>query len=691
MAQLFGIRSKLFISFLAVGILGIAGIGIGSFYITKNYLQAEAFDQLTSLREIKQQQIEAFFDQARDQVDVFSQDLMIVDAMRDFKSSFFTVGQDDQFGPEQLKKMTEKLKKFYREVFLPELNANLDEKVRLEEFFEGMQDSTTILQNLYIVDNPYPDQRMDYDRAPDNSTYTKMHAKYNPVVREYLSKFAYYDLFLIDTDTGYVVYNASKEIDFAANITKGAFKKTNLAQGFFEMQESSNKDFVKFLDFQYYAPSHGMPSAFVMAPIYDGDKKIGVLALQLNIEEINKIMTNDKKWKATGLGNTGESYIIGDDYKMRSDSRFLIQNPDKYYKDLAAIEVDKNIIEKMRLLNTTILIQDITTDSAQEVMRGNSDTRIITDYRGVPNISSYTPLHIKDAQWGIIAEMDHEELLITVRSVAWKLVGIGFLILLILGLLSFFFIHILLRPLYQMDAGLQLVNRENHLNLRERLPVDGSDVVAQMSKHMNEIFAQMQKGLHALMQAKKEIGSSAGKAQEGVQRSLAMAQSVGQAGKEKKGHLQGVVDTLSELKVDCALHGSLNGQLQQFTQNMQVASVSINRVIESLKASLNQKEASAEISSLRVLLDEGVAADGKIQSELSLIEKKLKESTELSKKSEKQLFDLNEALGGVAALGTSVAADSKKAHKALEQVDAAIEKIKQAIAEFETTARRFTI
>ena len=74
-------------------------------------------------------------------------------------------------------------------------------------------------------------------------------------------------------------------------------------------------------------------NGFVAAPITENGKIIGVVALQLSIEAINKIMK-----QRDGMGETGEVYLVGQDKLMRSDS-FLdptnhtviasFENPDK--------------------------------------------------------------------------------------------------------------------------------------------------------------------------------------------------------------------------------------------------------------------------------------------------------------------------------------------------------------------------
>ena len=48
--------------------------------------------------------------------------------------------------------------------------------------------------------------------------------------------------------------------------------------------------------------------------------------MQMPVDYINSAMTGDNGWEKDGLGKTGETYLIGEDYYMRSNSRFLIED-----------------------------------------------------------------------------------------------------------------------------------------------------------------------------------------------------------------------------------------------------------------------------------------------------------------------------------------------------------------------------
>ena len=109
------------------------------------------------------------------------------------------------------------------------------------------------------------------------------------------------------------MFNISKEIDFATNLLTGPLRKSNLAKIFTSIQQTSDENFVQLIDHDFYTPSYGKPNAFIGTPIYQEGKKIGALMFELPIDRINEIMTFNKRWQDVGLGQTGETFLIGRD------------------------------------------------------------------------------------------------------------------------------------------------------------------------------------------------------------------------------------------------------------------------------------------------------------------------------------------------------------------------------------------
>ena len=161
-----------------------------------------------------------------------------------------------------------------------------------------------------------------------------MHRKHHPLFKQYLAKFGFYDIFLIDVENGRIIYSVFKEIDFGTSLLTGPHKNSNLARAFNAARVSTDPDFVSVVDFESYTPSYGAPAAFMASPIIDNGHTIGVLAFQMPVDQINDIMTSNQGWKNVWLGNSGETYLVGTDKLLRNQSRFLIEDRENFLETI---------------------------------------------------------------------------------------------------------------------------------------------------------------------------------------------------------------------------------------------------------------------------------------------------------------------------------------------------------------------
>lgn len=246
------------------------------------------------------------------------------------------------------------------------------------------------LQRLYISENPYPTgEKERLDLATDGSSYSSAHGKYHPWFRSLQSVRGYYDVFLISPE-GDLVYSVFKELDFATNLNTGEWKDSGLGE-VFRAARAAAPGGTAFRDFEPYAPSSDAPASFMGTPIHDDGQLVGVLVYQMPIGRLNGLMA-----ATAGLGETGESYLVGADSLMRSDSRFAE--------------------------TSTILDQRVATESVGRALAGESGVRVGEDYRGVTVASAYVPFSFEGVNWAIIAEVDREEYESPIRALKILLV-----------------------------------------------------------------------------------------------------------------------------------------------------------------------------------------------------------------------------------------------------------------------------
>ncbi len=228
---------------------------------------------------------------------------------------------------------------------------------------------------------------------------------------EYIKQYGYYDLFLIHPD-GKIFYTVSKESDYGTNLIKGKYSQSNLGNLFRKVLKTKK---MEFADFAPYEPSNNEPCAFVAQPImHEGELEL-VVAVQLSTESINQIMQQRK-----GLGKSGETYLVGSDKLMRSDSHL---DP-------------KNHSVKASFANPEL--GSVNTEASKEALSGKTGTKIILDYNDVRVLSAYTPINIFGNKWVLIAEIDESEVLQPIYNLEKQTLIITIFLLIIIAIFAYY-------------------------------------------------------------------------------------------------------------------------------------------------------------------------------------------------------------------------------------------------------------
>jgi len=235
-------------------------------------------------------------------------------------------------------------------------------------------------------------------------------SSYDAYFTDYIKQYNYYDLFLIDAQ-GMIFYTQAKESDYQTNILTGKFANSNLGKLIKQVKTTGSYGIV---DYQPYAPSNDDPAAFIAIPIKGSDI---TLALQISSDSTNKIMA-----LRDGMGETGESYLVGEDKLMRSDS--FLDPTGHSLKASFAGNIKNNGVD---------------TEAVSLALNGQHGVTIIKDYNGNNVLSAYDSIKIGGFSWVILSEIDEAEafasvdqafllaiLLIAVCAIAVTLLGLFF-------------------------------------------------------------------------------------------------------------------------------------------------------------------------------------------------------------------------------------------------------------------------
>lgn len=308
-----------------------------------------------------------------------------------------------------------------------------------------------VLQNLYIYENRQTNKR-ELDDAGDDSLYTFFHKKYNPWFRSYIERNQFYDLFLVDDESGEVLYTVQKEVDFGNNLKKGALKNHSIGK-LFEKASQAKPNEVFYSDFDFYPPSGNEPAAFVGTPLFEGKRRIGVLILQISSDALNKTLTTNYRWKQYGLGETGESLLIGADGRVRNDTRLSISNPETYRKFLEQDNPAPSILRQIEKFKGNALIQASNTEGFMRAQSNDSNISVYKNYLGKEVLGAYDLIQFQQQNYALTSEIEEAESfapLIVFRTIA---IAITIIISIIIGLLSFQLATFVVRPLEMLSKS----------------------------------------------------------------------------------------------------------------------------------------------------------------------------------------------------------------------------------------------
>jgi class 3 adenylate cyclase len=481
---------------LSVCISSIMAIAYVGYNNGRQALYNSIENQLVSLREVKATEIENYFERVASQAQTISEFGSTIDAVKELKIAY------QELDNQSLQiTWNDQLKNFYSNKFLPKLQQNTEGNPLLYSYLP-QNTAARYLQYHYIVANANPTGEKEFlNQANDSSDYSQIHSKIQPVYRNFTDRFNYYDLFLIDAETGNVLFSVEKEPDFASNIFTGSYASSSLAEVVRKASKGRDRNFVAISDFEPYSASYGTPAAFIASPIFDDSKLIGVLAFQLSIDEINRIMTSEQNWSQNGLGKTGETYLVGPGYGMRSTSRFLIEQPKEYFKAIEAEGLPKSAIASIKKLNTAILHQTVDTPAIAAALDNKTGFDVVEDYRGVETLSAYRPLELDDLDWVINAQIDTAEAFEPIIDFQEKVLLataiIVLLVTLIASILSYFFV----KPIRTLIDGFRQVGKGS---TEVKIKVKSQDEFRELANSFNEMVDNLDRQKKLVQQKNEE-------------------------------------------------------------------------------------------------------------------------------------------------------------------------------------------
>jgi signal transduction histidine kinase/CheY-like chemotaxis protein/HPt (histidine-containing phosphotransfer) domain-containing protein len=461
-----------------IGCLAIAVSGYISFRTARNALTDAALRQLTGIRRSKAQQLEAEFATLRNHALTLSADRMLISAMAEFRRAFRKID-----GPKASPETVKEIEAFYRTEYLRQLGALMP--LRPDRDYMPVGRAPYYMQSWYLVRNRYPRGEKDkLDDAQDGSEYSRVHAQYHPALRRIAKQFGYRDLLLIDTETGRIVYSVAKEPDFATSLALGPYRNTALARVFHQCRDSRQVDALCLADFESFEPSLGAPAAFIASAIDDGHDRVGVLAFELAIDKVDRVVSGNYGWEKDGLGKTGDTGLVGPDFLMRSNSRGFVDDPEQHMRRLRSHGMPEAKLNLMRASKTTALLQQVRLPSVEAALAGKEGTGVQLGSAGGRSLISYGPLHVPGLHWTIASRMDEGEALAPVAQMRMKLLWWTVALMAITSIVGLLATRAIVRPVQVLAAASRKLAGGD---LTVQVPVKSKDELGMLSAAFNSM------------------------------------------------------------------------------------------------------------------------------------------------------------------------------------------------------------
>ena len=531
----------------------------------------------------------------------------------------------------------------------------------------------------------------------------------------YIKTYQYQDFYIIDADHGHIQYSVLKKSDLGTSLHSGPYKDSGFAK-LWEKVIKTGKPVI--MDYFRYEPYDNEPSIFSGAPVFnESGELISVIALKINTSTLNFIMN-----ERSGLGATGESYLVGPDFLMRSDSRF------------------KNINEA-----TNILSKKIDTKASKASQQGKSNSEIIRDYRGVEVLSSYSPLDMDlgqevDIHWSIISEIDTSEAFAPITELEKGLIAISIILFIIAGTIGFLAARSVGLPIKQLSEGFSLmaagdltlksvnIKRTDDLGVlvesfnnmlailkkQTKEIIDGagqlltnvSTVVASTtefaanSAETSTSVAEISTTIEEVRQTSKvsndkaeEIANTSDKVAEIAEKGEKATNEVAQSMTHIKNEVESVADSIIKLSAHTQNIGEIIGAVNDIADQSNL--LSVNASIEAAKAGEYGKGFAVVAQEVKTLANQSKEATKQISTILNDIQKAtssavmatergskvVDEGVRLSEESGNSIKILADAVVQSSNSSKQIAASTRQQTIGLDQLVVAMENIKEATAQ----------
>ncbi|WP_017218348.1 methyl-accepting chemotaxis protein [Pseudoalteromonas sp. NJ631] len=549
------LTKKLIFAFLIVALVPLIVIISIALNTASNAMTAQIYSQLGAVSEIKKSAVNRYFKTVEDKLDAFTANPLLPVIAQEFISSFPSAQADINYA---------KLSRFYDEVFVPKFNQENPEDTSTARLIGNISESGLALQTRYLASNPYPvGEKYKFIETGHLDSYDLAHRSYHPYMLNIADIYEFYDIFIIDPSNGNVVYSVFKEVDFATSLESGPYANSNLASLYRELKDSTDPTISAFADYKQYLPSYNAPASFIAKPIVVNGQTVAIVAAQLSIDAINAIMTERE-----GLGESGETYLVGPEGLMRSDS-FLDPQHHSVVNSFRYPERGK-----------------VATLAVSQALNNQSGQKVIEDYNGEAVLSAYTPVEVFNTRWALLAEIDEAEAFASITSLSQYLMIILAVTIVLVLIVAYWFSKTLTKPVHELVETMKSVEQEGNFSLRA--PIRSHDEIGNSAQAFNSLLDALQLSITEANRVMNQMAS--GKFDDRIKVPCrGELETLKEATNHCANTLSRAISELNEISIDMAngrfdtkLNAPMSGDLEKLKNNINDSLASINSTMNGI-------------------------------------------------------------------------------------------------------------
>ena len=235
---------------------------------------------------------------------------------------------------------------------------------------------------------------------------------------------------------------------------------------------------ISYIKDAYYSTTMKRRSIAISAPVLDDEtgQWLGVLVARSDLTGLKEIACD-----RTGLGKTGEIFIVNKEGYMITPSRFredtfLKQKVDTLNAGYYPLHKDKKLVSRKQALN------------------------LFRSYRGAMVLGTHA--YIPEMQWCLRSEIDNKEALASLAKIRLLFVVIMTLVPIGAWLIGVFLSRVISGPIHKLQVGAEIIGRGN---LDYKVAMDTRDEIGQLSRAFDKMCTDLKESHANLKDSHKQL------------------------------------------------------------------------------------------------------------------------------------------------------------------------------------------